>query len=338
MLKNIVLDDLAANFKLIHKEIDKSKNIIITSHENPDGDSIGSTLAMYEYLISKGKTVDIIFHNSIPECYDFMKNIDKIEIYNESLNNKLEKADLILILDVNSKARIREVGERLASLKAIKCMIDHHYNPASIADYYAVNPHASATGELVYQFLSMDSSFELNHTIAENIYIAIMTDTGGFKFQNTNQLAHLIASDLLNYPIKPTVIFETIYNQMPQNILKLLALTYLSTELYIDNKFNIFTVKRADIERLNLSLEDLNGFSETTLQIKGVKVGALITEVPNTNNIKISLRSKDDFNVRDIAAMFGGGGHINAAGAKIDNISAEEVKKILIDKVSEILI
>jgi bifunctional oligoribonuclease and PAP phosphatase NrnA len=337
MLKNMIDKELETNLLLIHNAIDKAQNIIITAHENPDGDSIGSSLAMYEYLKSRDKNPKIYFYNNTPECFSFMKNIDKLNIYNVSNEDEILCSDLIIILDVNSISRLKSIGEIIQKSKAVKCMLDHHYKPENIADFYAVNHNASATGEIVYQFLSLANNYELNFEIAEALYVAIMTDTGGFKFQNTNQIAHLIASDLLKFNLNPTMIFETIYEQKPQNVLMLLGKVYLSSELYSDNKFNIFTVTRRDLKKFKLSLEDLNGFSETTIQLQGVKVGALITGIPNSNDLKISLRSKENYDVRNIATQLGGGGHINAAGAKVTNKSIEEMKSWLIEKVSQIL-
>ena len=266
-----------------------------------------------------------------------MQSINNINIYSSSLEKEIIDTDLILILDVNSISRLRTIGSAIEKSNAVKCMIDHHQNPENFVDFYAVNHLASATGELIYQFISLDSEFIIDKNTAEAIYIAIMTDTGGFKFQNTGSLAHHIAADLLKTGIKPTVIYDTIYNQMPQSILKLLGMAYLSSELHLDNRFNIFTVNQEDILKYKLSIEDLNGFSETTLQIQGVLVGALITQVPFSNEIKISLRSKDNYDVRSIAVQLGGGGHLNAAGAKFENKSKEEIKNWLIEKVSEIL-
>ncbi len=337
MFKNLISKELETNLLLIHQAVEKANNIIIVGHENPDGDSIGSSLAMHEYLLSKGKKAKIYFYNNLPDCFSFMSNIDIINIYNESDEDEILSADLILILDVNSISRLKTIGTALMKSKAVKCMIDHHHNPEKMADLYAVNPQASATGELVYQFISLDSKFQHNKNIAQAIYIAIMTDTGGFKFQNTNQAAHLIAADLLRFGLQPTLMFDAVYNQMPQKNLMLLGKTFLSSELYFDNKFNIFTVKRKYIKKYGLSMEDLNGFSETTLQLQGVKIGALITEIPASNDIKLSLRSKDNYDVRSIAAQLGGGGHINAAGAKAVNFTDEEMKLWLMEKVAEIL-
>ncbi len=331
--EDLIGRELYSNFKAIIEQINIANNVIITSHENPDGDSIGSCLAMLNYIESKGKKGTIYFYNNIPDCYKFLPGAERINIFNDSDEETVLKADLVIILDVNSMARIRTVGEAISRTACPKIMIDHHVNPEAIANFAAINSEASATGELLWQLFHIDDEYHFDTDAAINIYTAVMTDTGGFRFSNTSQFAHLIASEMLLYGIDVSKIYDEIYNQTEQKVIKQLGRTLAESELYLDGRLHILTVRRKDMIELDLLPEDLNNFSENTLAIKGAIAGVLISEMRDEDVIKLSFRSKDSINIRQIAEIYGGGGHKNAAGAKVRNMNIEQLKTELIKNI-----
>ena len=335
--EDLIGRELYSDFKAIIEQINSANNIIITSHENPDGDSIGSSLAMLNYIESKGKQGEIYFFNNIPDCYKFLPGSERINIFNDSDANTILNADLIIILDVNSMARIRTVGEVIANATCPKIMIDHHIRPEPIADLTAINSNASATGELMWQLLHIDDEYHFSTEAAINIYTAVLTDTGGFRFSNTSQFAHLIAAEMLLYGIDVSKIYDEIYNQTEHKVVKQLGRTLADSEMYLDGKLHILTVHKQDMIDLDLSAEDLNNFSENTLAVKGAIAGVLISEMRDEDIIKLSFRSKDSINIRQIAEMYGGGGHKNAAGAKVKNMNISDLKQDIINKIAGVL-
>jgi phosphoesterase RecJ-like protein len=338
MFKSLNDKDFSKEFKEIRDLIAKSNQITITAHENPDGDSIGSCLAMRDYLSSKGKTVKILYYNSIPDTFQFMDDSYSIKIYEESDESYILTSDLVFILDVNSLARIRTVGELIAKSSAKKIMIDHHINPESFCDIYVSDHESASTGELIAKFLLDDKEYELSDKAARCIYTSILTDTGGFRFQSVRPSTHIILSELIKKKVSPNEIYDSIYNQTKHAVFVLMGRAFANSELFYDGKLNIMRVNKSDMLELGLSSEDLNNFSESTLHVKGVLAGVLISDVPDEEFVKLSFRSKLDIDVRSIAIQYGGGGHLNAAGAKTKSDDIDKLKLEIIDKFKSIFI
>ncbi len=317
--------------------IEKSKNILILSHENPDGDSIGSSLAMYSYINSTNTNVKIYFPNSIPKAYSFLQSSSEINIFNDSKKNDIENADLIIILDVNAYHRIGKIGEILEDLNNNSInkniiLIDHHINPKINATISLIDENSSSTGELVYKVLEANDRFQMNKNIAECIYTAILTDTGGFRHNSTTKTSHILASELLQFGIDITEIYNNIYNQMPINILHILGRAFLSSKLYHEGKLNIMYLTENDLDEFNVIPEELNNFSETTLNVKNVLAGVFISKHKSNNYYKLSFRSRGNIDIRSIALQYNGGGHFNAAGGKEYNLNLPDLIKDIVEK------
>lgn len=327
-----------SKFLEILSSIKKSDKIVIVSHENPDGDSAGSSLALRDYCISCGKQANVIFHNHLPDDLDFLPNKDKILVYSELPDDSLlENADLLLIVDVNSINRLASVGRAFNAAQCRKIMLDHHRDPEDIADFYYCDPNAAAAGEIVWKLIKCDPEYKMNRDTAICLYTAILTDTGGFQFGNTTSITHEMAAELLQHDIHATEIYDRTYNSMPRNIFILLGRTFAGSKIYFDGKVNVMKVTRKDLNELNVLPENLNNFPEKTLTIAGAEIGIMMTEMVKRDGVKVSFRSKGEIDIRQIAAYFGGGGHRNAAGAKIYNIPMDIVLKQIIEKISKIL-
>jgi phosphoesterase RecJ-like protein len=298
------------------KIIKKSQNIIITSHTNPDGDAIGSMLAVYHYCNLLGINSQCIIVDNVPKNLQFLNGAEKIEVYNKQRHKQLfSKSDLIVFVDLNDMSRVRDMEAPIKESGAYKIVIDHHTNPKDFADYYFVNHNIASTGELIWQLLTNDHDFKLNRNIAEALYAAIVTDTGNFHYPRTTAETHRIISQLIEAGADPTELYEKIYNQSSFNVIKLLGIALSNLKLLYNGRVCLMPLSSVDFRNTHTSFRDTEFFVERTLSIEGVAVGILITEVLEKGQFKVSLRSKETYNVASIAQFIGGGGHINAAGA-----------------------
>lgn len=319
------------DFKSLSKLLLNSNNILITTHLNPDGDAIGSVLALYHYLKQKNKQCKVIISNPVPKNLQFLDGASEIQIFNQNMDTDWFKSiELILILDLNEITRLNGLELYINSSSAKKIVIDHHLEPKQFSDYYLVDIEASSTGELIYKLIKQDKNFELNKSIAENLYAAILTDSGSFRFPRTDEEVHLIIADLLHNGADPVFIYEEIYNRNSFNKTRLLGFGYINLELFFDGAFCLMTLRREHFIETSTDNSDLENFVESLMVIDGVKVGVLLAEIPGEEKIKLSFRSKGDYSVRDLALKFNGGGHLNASGARIemDNINSVKAKLI----------
>jgi phosphoesterase RecJ-like protein len=314
-----------------------SKKVFITTHTNPDGDAIGSALGL-KHIIKDNFDIDIqiIIDNSFPENLQFLKGSDEIKIYDDKFFSDFIAADLIFILDLNNPSRLKSLENPILNSNAKKIMIDHHIEPQDFTDLKYTDTNATSTGELIKRFADA-LNLRISKSAAEALYVAIMTDTGNFRHTRTNAQTFRIAADLLDSGADAVDIYDKVYNQNKLSVIKLLGYAYSHMEQYVNKKISVISIPEEIILEYNIEYGDIEGFAEKTLSVKDAQVGILLVKFPDKNEIKISLRSKSDFSVRNIAAKFNGGGHINAAGARIENASIEDAKKLLINEIKNIL-
>lgn len=293
------------------------RDIVITTHRNPDGDAIGSSLGLYHYLVKHGHTVRIISPSEYPSFLSWMPKVDDILIFDidpENCEKYIQQADLIACLDFNSLDRIDKVGEVIAPLKTKVLMIDHHLFPDIPADYQISEPSASSTCELVFDFIEMlGDKREVDRTIGEALMTGILTDTGSFKYSTSPKL-HRIVADLLERGVDNYKLQDLLFNCQTEKHLRLLGHCLTNRmEIIEEYKTGIITLSRRDYEHFDIQRGDTEGIVNFLLKIKDVKIAALITEQPTI--VKLSLRSKGDISVQEIAKKhFKGGGHKNASG------------------------
>lgn len=311
------------------------KKIVITSHRNPDGDAIGSSLGLYHYLIQLGHSVTVAFPSGFPLIFEWMPDSEKILIYDveqQRTKEAIEAADIIFALDFNSLDRIDRMGDIIRPMKVPKFMIDHHREPEPFVDFMLSDISASSTSELVVDFIKLLGDFEkLNKTIGECLYTGIVTDTGSFKFGTSPKLFRTVA-DLIEKGVNDYLLQDLIHNNLPEKNLRLLGhCLYNRMEVLPQYKTGIVWLTKKDYEIFDIQRGDTEGIVNHVLSMKDVQLACFITEQPTI--VKISMRSKGDLNVQEICKEhFNGGGHKNASGGySYANLKAtiEKFKNIL---------
>lgn len=317
--------------KKILSLIQKSQSISILSHHNPDADAVGSSLSLYLLLKKLRKKVKVILPNSFPDFLNWMPDTNKILLFEKDKQSSaqwLHQSDLIFLLDCNSIKRLGTDGlaEMTFQSQATKVLIDHHKMPEKYFNAFYFDDKASSTCELIYKLLEhIGYTKHIDKKIAQCIYTGIMTDTGSFKFDSVTPQTMRIAARLLEYKINHTQIQQNVFDTYSIDRLRLVGYA-LSEKLkyFPEYKSAYISLSQKELKKFNYKKGDTEGLVNTALSIKDVLLSALITETDKM--IRISLRSKGDIDVNEIARKyFNGGGHKNAAGGQMTNISLKEV-------------
>lgn len=309
------------------------QNVVITTHVNPDGDAIGSSVALLNFLIKMGHDVSVIVPNDYPDFLKWMKNDELIINFSNSKNESQEKiknASLIFCLDFNNLNRINELGDYISDSKAKKVLIDHHLDPIDFYDFKIHDVKASATAELVYNFLIELDSNAVDKDISEALYTGILTDTGSFKFSMSPKV-HKIVSDLMIRGVDIGFINNKIYDSNSLDKLKLIGYA-LSEKLEVISNGNAayIVLSRKDLKDHNFKKGDTEGLVNYALSISNVNMAVLIIETKE--RIKFSFRSIGQFSVNEFAKKyFNGGGHKNAAGGSLEDKLSVALEKFLKD-------
>ncbi|MGD9210925.1 MAG: bifunctional oligoribonuclease/PAP phosphatase NrnA [Desulfobacteraceae bacterium] len=308
----------------IISQLKKSKHILIASHENPDGDAIGSLLATGLALQSIGKKTSLYNESKIPAVYRFLPKVNAIV----RVIDDFEHYDTAVILDCGDLNRIGPVASRVTQVPVV-INIDHHETNTRFGNLQLIDITACATAEIVYRLIKkMDIS--LSKSIATALYTGILTDTGSFRFSNTNQNAFSICKDLIEYGVEPYRIAQYVYGTYSLGRIKLLNLALDSIEISQNGQLSIMTLTQEMLNETGTHTEDMDGLINYARRIEDVKVAALIHELDvnrsgadKVRRFHVSLRSDGSLNVAQIAAALGGGGHSGAAGFSIESNLAD---------------
>lgn len=294
------------------------QNVAVFSHRNPDGDAIGSALAMRHYLEQYGHTVHVLFPSEYPEEFEFLPGAEDIliwDIHTEECKQVLSRKNVFIFLDFNAYNRIDRMGDLVKGLPGTRILIDHHLYPEPMADYVFSEPSASSTCELVYRFITgMGDSQKINPTVGTCIYTGLITDTGSFKHA-TNSTVFRIAADLIDRGVQDTDVQDRIFNSQKEKNLRLLGHCLSNRMEYLpEYRTALIWLSRKDYEQFEIQRGDTEGIVNYLLTIRDVRLAAFIHNQPTI--VKLSLRSKGDLDVQEICRVhFNGGGHKNAAGA-----------------------
>ena len=317
-------------FDKLKKLIEDNRRFVITSHINPDGDSIGSEIAFYQILKQLDKEALIVNSSMTPDNCLFLKGANEIQEYKQLRDYEkdfIKKADVLVLLDVSE---IKRVGlpENLINLNTITTVcIDHHILSNPMLNLSVIKEDACATGEIIYNFIK-HAGYKIDMNIAEAIYVSITTDTGSFQYSNTTAESHYIAAELLSMGINHSYIYEKYYCNQPLKKAKLFISVISTLQTECDGQIAWMKLTQEMLKDTDARTEDSDGIIDFAMNIKGVKVSLFFKELHN-GKVKVSLRSRKNFNVRNIAASFGGGGHDNAAGILLNDKLEEAIQKVL---------
>ena len=321
----------------VDEVISKANKIFLTTHENPDGDGLGSEVAFYHHLTETGKEVKIINCSPTPEIYDYLNSDSCIETFNELVHLEwIKKADLAIVFDVGDFKRVREIKSLINEYDIPVMNIDHHPHPDNHGfSYNIVDTKSAATGCMVRSYLKEARSKPLTRQICDGIYTAVMTDTGCFKYSNTDTYCHSIAIECLEKGVDSNFIYQKIYENSSKIRIHLLGEMISNIRYALDGQFAWSIVTNDIIKKHQASKDDLDGFSDFIRSIKGVEVAFVIYEV-SKDICRINFRSKGKFTVNNIAKYFGGGGHAFASGAVV-NKSLDKAKNYIVNNCEKML-
>ncbi len=307
------------------------RRIVILTHWSPDGDAMGSSLGLANFLKKTGQQVSVVVPNDYPEFLYWMKGHSEVVIAEKNqavAHDLISNSELIFCLDFNDLSRINSLGQFVAQQSQPKVMIDHHPSPSDLGSYRLHDVAASSTCELIYRFIDMlNGTALIDAEIAECLYAGIMTDTGSFRFPSTTAETHRIVADLIAKGAQHSLVHNRVYDDNSESRLRLLGYS-ISEKLNVEMEYKtaFFTLTNEEHDRFNYKKGDTEGLVNYALTIRGIVFAAFFSE--RDGKIKCSFRSKGNFDVNLFArANFSGGGHRNAAGGISDDSLEDVVKK-----------
>ncbi len=308
------------------------KKIAIIPHRGPDGDAMGSTLALYHFLLKNNHQPTVIAPNDFPDFLAWLPGSETVKIFEKETRNCteiLEEAELIFTLDFNALHRTGEMEHTLAKMTAPFIMIDHHEKPHDYASYIYSDTSYGSTCEMIYNFiLFLNKKEDIDKTIATCIYTGILTDSGSFRFPKTTGNTHRIVAELIDLGAENTEIPVLLFDNSSYSRLQLLGRALQNMKILSEHKTSYTSLTQDELDSFNYVKGDTEGIVNYGLSIKDIIFTAIFIENKEENIIKISFRSQDGFDVNQFARdHFNGGGHINAAGGRSETSMEETVKK-----------
>ncbi len=304
--------------QIIH-HLKNSQSVLLATHSNPDGDAIGSLTAMGLALVALNKKTTLYSESPIPAVYRFVPAVDRVVSQFHGTNN----FDTAVILDCGDLQRVGKAASAISQIQTV-INVDHHVTNTGFGDIQIVDTSACATAEIVYRIIKgLDVS--IDRDMAVSIYTGILTDTGSFRFSNTNRHAFSICEEMIKQGVNPYHIAQHVYGTYSLGRIKLLNLALDSIEISKNGKMSLMTLTREMLDETKTQPEDADGLINYARRIEAVKVAALIQEHKNDENktgknlFDVSLRSDGEIDVASIASSFGGGGHASAAGFSVQS-------------------
>ena len=314
------------------KWFERADKIVIVSHVGPDGDAIGSSLGLWHFFSSQGKTANVIVPNAFPDFLKWMpgsKDVLLYDRYKEFADKLIAEADVICCLDFNAIHRIDAMGDAVLASPARKILIDHHLHPEDFCKIIISHPEISSTSELVFRLICRMGYFsDISREGAECIYTGMMTDTGGFTYNSNNREIYFIISELLSKGIDKDEIYRKVFNTYSEGRLRLMGyVLYDRMQVYPQFRSALITLSKVEQSRFQYVKGDTEGFVNIPLQMKGICFSVFLREDSDKNMIKVSLRSVGNFPCNKVAAeFFNGGGHLNASGGEFYGTMEEAVE------------
>ena len=297
------------------------KNVAIIPHRSPDGDAMGSTLALYHFLKKLNHKPVVISPNEIPNYLNWLPSSDTVLVYEkdkELCGEKILQADLVFTLDFNALHRTGEMEQVLSQVSNPIIMVDHHQKPDSYATITYSDTSFGSTCEMIFNLIAfLDQKEQLDKTIATCIYCGITTDSGSFRYPSTTSKTHKIVAELLDLGIDNSEIHNLLFDNNSAERLQLIGRSLQNIKVFPQYKTSYITISQQELDTFGYEKGDTEGIVNYGLTIKGINFTAIFIEHSDENIIKISFRSQGSFDVNAFAREhFCGGGHINAAGGK----------------------
>ncbi len=315
----------------IRNIIEKREPVVVISHVNPDGDALGSAIALALFLKKFDLPVSVIMPNNVPEFLSWLPGFEMVLTYKKKKKQckaLLAEAKTIFLLDFNDPERVADMKDVLKASDAFTVMIDHHQNPVQFTDMLISEDWRGSVGEMIYLLITDIAGTEsVDKNIATCLYVAIMTDTGNFRYASSYPEIFNIVGELVGAGIDKDQIYTNIYDSYSENRMKMMGYC-MSEKLVVLREYNTayISLKQEELERFDHQIGDTEGFVNIPFSIKGIKVSALFVE--KKDHVKISLRSKGTFSVDKLASQsFNGGGHDNAAGGEMSLPLEETIAK-----------
>jgi len=318
----MILDDIATIVK-------RGKRFFLASHKDPDGDAIGSLLALGEALVLSGKEVVLFNEGPITDSLAFLAGSEKIV---DRFNPESE-FDALFVLDCGALERLGGIYSNIGHIKPL-INIDHHGSNPQFGDVNFVDSNSSSVGEIIYRLIQV-ADLPMSKNIAEDLFVAIQTDTGSFRYENTTKEAFTIAAEMVEWGINPWKISRKVMDEFSLKKLRLLELTLQTIEIFHSGKVGLITITQQMLSKAEADNFDSERFVDYPRLISGVEIGVLVKEL-GKDYYRFSLRSNDWVNVADLAYHFGGGGHPKAA-AFTRYGSLDSIKQEFLDKAHEVL-
>ncbi len=304
--------------------IQEARHIIICAHRFPDGDALGSSLGLADYLRTLKKDVQVVMPNCFADFLRWMPGIKNVLIYDErpvEAAALIHKADLVFMLDFSDLGRLQGMAEAFKGVKAKKVMLDHHLDPdKTIADLLVSVPEACSTSEIVFRVIAELGGYDsLSRSGAACLYTGMMTDTGGFTYASTRPEIYQIICELLRKGIDKDRIYRNVFHNYSTHRLQFVGYVLSQkTQFYQHNRAAVMTITREEMKRFKYLRGDAEGLVNMPLQVKGLRVVISLREDTDKEVVRVSLRSVDDFPCNEMAAQFfNGGGHRNASGGEL---------------------
>jgi phosphoesterase RecJ-like protein len=315
--------------------INEKQRFIITTHVNPDLDALGSELALDEYLRSLGKDVSILNSDSTPHAFRFADPQRRLQTFSPSRHQgKIQQADVVFVLDASGGwDRVGRIGDVLAAAAnrpqggvTVIC-VDHHPDPVDFAHLAVVNTDAAASAELVFDLITQAGG-AITSSIARSLYLAILTDTGSFRYPKTSPQTHRIAARLIEGGADPMQLYKQVYERQALSFVRLKGHVLTSLQVEAGGQLVWCALDQATLKAYGVAPADMDGFPGLGMQIGGVRVSVLCVEMPR-RRVKISLRSDGSVAINGLAIQLGGGGHPSAAGALVEGELAEVTAQVV---------
>ncbi len=319
----------------IYPLLKQPKNVVITFHQKPDADAMGSALSLYNFLIQLGHKVTVISPTNWAAFLSWMPGCRKVldfEMQTDKASAAINKTEWLFCLDFNTMNRTKKMEEILSALPCVKILIDHHQQPqVEVFDYGISDVNKSSTAEMVYDFI-VDSGHadKIDTSVAECLYAGVMTDTGSFRFNSTTASVHKLVADLKDRGLEHSHIHEELFDNFMENRFRFFGHVLLNRmDIFYEYNTALIAIPQADLIKYNVKTGDTEGLVNFPLSIRGIKLASVI--IDRGDERKSSFRSKYGFDANTFARKyFNGGGHFNAAGGKNTEPLEEVVRRFKI--------